>query len=451
MEAMLKTGLGLLKPPPPTFVTLRRSSTLDLAFTTPGIRYEYQKRTGTLGSDHFPLFLTPTSRRPQEDKTSAVVSWPGFRARSKQIPLGQSFLDHVASCAREAATMVRVPASSPVADLRLLNLRANRRRQDRIALNSYLPADWTAYRRIDAACHRHARCLRRQSWSGVCSSIQRISHSGKAWRFLRVLVYPTIPRSPILAIAISRPTSVEDLTELMVDQFTPPGGPVSSPPAGPPALPSPSTPAAPWLLAQVTAQCHAAITAHELQAVLDRPRRQTAPGADGISHQMLRNLDTTERARLLESFNTISGMATLPEDWLTAVVVPILKPRKSSCLPSSCRPVSLTSAACKTMEAIALYHLNLIARVTNFLPEQLTAFRRGRCTADSIADLVSTLEDARHDEDAVMLLLLDVKAAFDTLPHSVIHETLSRLGVTGPLLAFITAFIPPGPHLPGSC
>ncbi|KAK8780374.1 hypothetical protein V5799_018286 [Amblyomma americanum] len=90
------------------------------------------------------------------------------------------------------------------------------------------------------------------------------------------------------------------------------------------------------------------------------------------------------------------------------------------------------------MEAIALSRLTWIARVTNFLPEQLTGFRRGRCTADSIADLVSTLEDARRDGDAVML---DVKAAFDTLPHSVIHEALSRLGVTGPLLAFIQAFL----------
>ncbi|KAK8776817.1 hypothetical protein V5799_029839 [Amblyomma americanum] len=100
--------------------------------------------------------------QPQEDKTYAVVSWPEFRTRSKETPPGQGFLDHVASCARET-TLVRVPVSSPVPDLSLLNLRANRRRQERIALNSSLPADWTAYRRIDAACRRHARCRHCQS------------------------------------------------------------------------------------------------------------------------------------------------------------------------------------------------------------------------------------------------------------------------------------------------
>ncbi|KAK8776816.1 hypothetical protein V5799_021958 [Amblyomma americanum] len=232
----------------------------------------------------------------------------------------------------------------------------------------------------------------------------------------------------------------------MADQFTPPGGPVSSPYAGPPAL-SRTPAASPDVLVQITAQCYAAITAHELQAVLDRPRKRTAPGADSIIHQMLQNLDTPARARLLESFNTIWVPATLPEDWLMAVVVPILKPRKSSRLPSSYRPVSLTSAACKTMEAIALSRLTLTARVTSFLPEQLTCFRRGRCTADSIPNLVSTLEDARHDGDAVMLVLLDVQAAFDTLPHSVIHEAPTRLGVTDPLLAFVRAFLHGRPFL----
>ncbi|XP_077516753.1 uncharacterized protein LOC144127718 [Amblyomma americanum] len=444
MEATLRAGLGLLKPPSPTFVTLRHSSTLDLAFTTPGIRYEYRKPADTWGSDHFPLFLTPTSRRPQEDRTYAVISWPEFRVRSKEIPPGQSFLDHVATCAREATTLVRVPASSPVPDLRLLNIRANRRRQERIALNTSLPADWTAYRRIDAACRRHARRRHRQSWTRVCSSIQRSSHSGKAWRLLKALVHPEIPRRPILAIAIARAISIEDLAELMADQFNPPGGSVSSPP---PALPTPRTPAAPpGVLAHVVAQCYAAITAHELQAVLDRPRKRTAPGADGISHQMLRNLDTPERTRLLEAFNAIWGSATLPEDWPTAVVVPVLKPRKSSRLPSSYKPVSLTSAACKTMEAIALFRLTWIARVTNFLPEQLTGFRRGRCTADSIVDLVSTLEDARHDGDAVMLVLLNVKAAFDTLPHSVIPEPPGSHWPS----AGIYPSLPPGPHLPDS-
>ncbi|KAK8766792.1 hypothetical protein V5799_006427 [Amblyomma americanum] len=279
METTLRAGLGLLKPPSPTFVTLRHSSTLDLAFTTPGIRYECRKPADTWGSDHFPLFLTPTSRRPQEDRTYAVISWPEFRVRSKEIPPGQSFLDHVATYAREATTLVRVPASSPVPDLRLLNIRANRRRQERIVLNTSLPADWTAYRGIDAACRRHARRRRRQSWTGVCSSIQRSSHSGKAWRLLKALVHPQIPRRPILAIAIARAISIEDLAELMADQFNPPGGPVSSPP---PALPIPRTPAAPlvyWPMSWHSAMPQSrrmsyrqSWTAHES----GRPRGQTA-------------------------------------------------------------------------------------------------------------------------------------------------------------------------------
>ncbi|KAH6927115.1 hypothetical protein HPB50_026897 [Hyalomma asiaticum] len=62
---------------------------------------------------------------------------------------------------------------------------------------------------------------------------------------------------------------------------------------------------------------------------------------------------------------------------------------------SSEKPVSLTSATSKLMGPIALARLSWIAGVENILPEQQTSFRRRCCTVDSIADVVSTLEEAR--------------------------------------------------------
>nr|XP_037291116.1 uncharacterized protein LOC119186822 [Rhipicephalus microplus] len=104
------------------------------------------------------------------------------------------------------------------------------------------------------------------------------------------------------------------------------------------------------------------------------------------------------------------GTGALPESWQTAVVAPILKPRRKATALSSYRPVSLTSAPCKVMERVALERLEWIAD-QGFFPEQQTGFRRHRCTADSISDVVATLEDARSSGDVAMLLLLDVESA----------------------------------------
>ncbi|KAH7950084.1 hypothetical protein HPB49_019491 [Dermacentor silvarum] len=58
-----------------------------------------------------------------------------------------------------------------------------------------------------------------------------------------------------------------------------------------------------------------------------------------------------------------------------------------------------------------------------------TGFRRQRCTADSISDVVATLEDAKATGYVAMVVLLDVKSAFDGLPHAVIEACLDRLGL----------------------
>lgn len=112
------------------------------------------------------------------------------------------------------------------------------------------------------------------------------------------------------------------------------------------------------------------------------------------------------------------------------MVVPIRKPGRPATAITSYRPVSLTSAACKLMETIALGRLDWIAGAVDFLPEQQTGFRRHQCTADSIADVISTLEEARSNGEVALFILLDIQSMFDGLPHSVIENALDELAGT---------------------
>nr|XP_050031042.1 uncharacterized protein LOC126527297 [Dermacentor andersoni] len=93
------------------------------------------------------------------------------------------------------------------------------------------------------------------------------------------------------------------------------------------------------------------------------------------------------------------------------------------------------------MEAIALVRLDWVARARGFLADEQTGFRRRRCTADSIADVVSTLEEAKACGDAVLLVLIDIKGAFDGLPHPVVQQALDLLGINGNLRRFISSFL----------
>lgn len=444
LDAINAAGLRFLQPTSPTFIRPGRSSFIDLALISDACHYSWARAPDSLGSDHFPIFLNPSVRGRRREKLYPITKWAEFRERVKDIPLAGDFLDFLGRCAKNSTITCAVPLHAPVPDLRLLGLRASRRRAERVAERTHHPEHWKAFRRIDACCRRQANRRSRESWASICRSIQSARQSSAAWRILKSLLQVASNRQPVLGAAIARGISFQDLAEQLADflskSATPPpsaGLPVANPPS-----PLRATPSPPAALAQtISALCNEPIAPHELQRALNRSKKKSAPGADGLTLQMLRNLDAPEKKRLLAVFNDTWDSSILPDNWRNAIVVPILKPRKPAKQLSSYRPVSLTSAACKTMEFIALERLTWIARATNFLPEMQTGFRKHRCTADSIADVVSTLEEAKYAGDIVFLVLLDVQSAFDNLPHTIIEQALDALGVTGKLRSFVSAFL----------
>ncbi|KAL1425157.1 hypothetical protein MTO96_019500 [Rhipicephalus appendiculatus] len=123
---------------------------------------------------------------------------------------------------------------------------------------------------------------------------------------------------------------------------------------------------------QVATICEAPLALHELKAALQRTRRRSAPGADVIPPQMLRNLGTNRQQRLLDCYNQVWQTNGVLESWHLAVVAPTLEKRKPARELSSYRLGCLTSAACKVVEAIALVRLEWVARATGFLANQQT-------------------------------------------------------------------------------
>ncbi|KAH7979139.1 hypothetical protein HPB49_008378 [Dermacentor silvarum] len=87
------------------------------------------------------------------------------------------------------------------------------------------------------------------------------------------------------------------------------------------------------------------------------------------------------------------------------------------------------------------------ARLSNVSPWQddggdgPCGFRTHRSTADCLAAVVGTLEQASRDGHAAFLLLLDVQSAFDSMPHDIIISAVRALGVGGRLLAYVRAFL----------
>ncbi|XP_077513326.1 uncharacterized protein LOC144124494 isoform X2 [Amblyomma americanum] len=90
---------------------------------------------------------------------------------------------------------------------------------------------------------------------------------------------------------------------------------------------------------------------------------------------------------------------------------------------------------------MALCRLKWIVDSSGTLPPQQSGFRHMRSTADCLSDVVATLEQARALGEAAFLVLLDIKSAFDCLPHWAILDALDALSIGGHLLQFLQAFL----------
>ena len=96
------------------------------------------------------------------------------------------------------------------------------------------------------------------------------------------------------------------------------------------------------------------VTSLGVQKLLESLTVNKASGPDGVPTYLLREL-SHELASILASFFQQSlDQGQLPNDWIKANVVPILKKGKRS-LASSYRPLSLTSVTSKILEHITVY------------------------------------------------------------------------------------------------
>ncbi|KAH7972573.1 hypothetical protein HPB52_013569 [Rhipicephalus sanguineus] len=233
---------------------------------------------------------------------------------------------------------------------------------------------------------------------------QYICPPGIPWNPASLLPLARCLERQVLSAAVHLEIRVGVLAELRVDQLAN-RTPVAQAPPLSAAVRSISVTChhADSVAGQIQALYNEPIHMHEVKAALEHMRRRRAPQAEGITSQILCNLADAEQERLVECFNIIWGTIALPESWLVAVVSAVFKPWKpvisrlhTGRCPSPLRP---------------------------YFAEQQTGFRRHRCTADSIFNVVATLEDAKVARDVAMLAFLD------------------QLGMNGRLSVFISAFL----------
>lgn len=170
-----------------------------------------------------------------------------------------------------------------------------------------------------------------------------------------------------------------------------------------------------------------------------------APGPDGIPPEATRCL-------LLQCPHIFQKVAErllkdgrFPAKWKQAKLVLIPKPGKTAGTPSAYRPLCLLSTVGKAMESIISDRLVDELESRNVLSDNQHGFRRGRSTLTALRTVMEVAEDERRlslrTRGLCLVILLDVKNAFNSMNWSVILQCMAETGCSSYLRRIVASYL----------
>jgi hypothetical protein len=182
------------------------------------------------------------------------------------------------------------------------------------------------------------------------------------------------------------------------------------------------------------------VTKEEILKKIDKLKPTKAPGPDGLHPRVLKELRNTIVSPLYEIFVKSVKEGEVPAAWKKAHVTAIFKKGKKS-TPGNYRPVSLTSIVCKMLETIVRDQMCKHMKDNNLFSDLQYGFMEGKSCALQLLEVMQRWLEVLDSGEAIDIVYLDFRKAFDTVPHERLLKKLECYGFTGPLLAWVRSFL----------
>ena len=184
------------------------------------------------------------------------------------------------------------------------------------------------------------------------------------------------------------------------------------------------------------------VTEEELMKIIQGSKNATCD-LDPFPNELLKKCVTVLLPYLVKLFNLSLSSGVVPISFKHAMVKPLIK--KPSLDPENLqnyRPISNLSFLSKILEKIVAKRLSDYRTAHHLQEKMQSAYKTGHSTESA---LLRIQNDILHDLDkkrGVILALLDLSAAFDTIDHDLLLQRLEEsLGVTGTVLQWFSSYL----------
>lgn len=169
-------------------------------------------------------------------------------------------------------------------------------------------------------------------------------------------------------------------------------------------------------------------------------KNESAPGTDGITTLLLKELAEETAPALAMIFTKSLDEGVVPTDWREANVTPIFK-KGSKSVPGNYRPVSLTSVVCKLMESMIRDELTIHLECNKLIEDSQHGFMHGRSCATNLLEFLEKATKVIDGGDIFDIIYLDFAKAFDKVPHQRLMRKIWAHGIRGPILTWIEQWL----------
>jgi hypothetical protein len=175
-------------------------------------------------------------------------------------------------------------------------------------------------------------------------------------------------------------------------------------------------------------------------SIINSMKPKSSSDMDGVSTKMLKLLKFELSVPLTHLFNLSLRTGKFPNKLKTSRTVPIFKTGDKS-LCDNYRPISLLSSISKILEKFVANKLTCHLESNNLLYEHQYGFLRDRGTVHNLLQLTNFVTKELNQKKHVVGVFLDLRKAFDVVPHSTLLKKLEKMGITDTELAWFASYL----------
>ena len=181
------------------------------------------------------------------------------------------------------------------------------------------------------------------------------------------------------------------------------------------------------------------VTFEEVAFVIDDLDAKKATGSDGIPCRVIKELKNHLVSPLTLLINKIVMEGDYPDTLKYATIKPLHKKGDKSDI-SNYRPIALLPVINKIFERIICNRIQYFLDSNKINDKEQYGYKRNIGTNDAILRFSHEITEFLDEGNAVIVIFMDLTAAFDTLNRDVLLEKLSHLGIRGHVHTLLSSY-----------